>query len=170
MAKWTNADGLEVWLGTTEAEVTVAGELPSEGDFRKWELDLDLTALADASALVPRTRSTLIPKGTFISKVKVINQVAATGTNATLNLGLIRQNKSTTYDVDGLLVAAPRTDWDTAGETKEYVIGVTGVGALVGTTLANSGYLVADYDTAAFSAGKVRVIIEGYVVRPAVTN
>lgn len=170
MAKWTNADGLEVWLGTTEAEVTLGGELPSEGDYRKWEFELTLTALADASALVPRTRSMLIPKGTFISKVTVQNLVAATGSGATLNLGLIRQNKSTTYDVDGLLVAAPRTDWDTAGETKEYTVGVTGVGALVGTTLANSGYLVADYETAAFDAGKIRVIIEGFVVRPTVTN
>ncbi|RUP39339.1 MAG: hypothetical protein EKK63_10085 [Acinetobacter sp.] len=170
MAKWTNADGLEVWLGTTEAEVTLGGELPSKGDYRKWEFELTLTDLATGSALVPRTRSLLIPKGTFLSKVIVQNLVAATGTNATLNVGLIRQNKSTTYDVDGILKVAPLTDFDTAGEKKEYVIGVTGVGDLVGTTLANSGYLVADYDTAAFTAGKVRIIIEGFVVRPTVTN
>ena len=48
---------------------------------------------------------------------------------------------------------------DTAGETNVIRKGSTGAGALIGTTLTNAGLLVADYDTAAFTAGEVVVRI-----------
>jgi hypothetical protein len=113
----------------------------------------------------------LFLKTSSLTEVEVTNEVASTGTNATLNLGLVRiTDASTEIDVDGLLVAAPRTDWDAAGETKLYRVGVTGVGALIGTATSYAGYLVADYDTAAFTAGRIRVTIRGYVRRPAASN
>lgn len=172
MATWINDDGLEVRLGTTEAEVTRGGELPSAGDMRKFEFNLTLTALGSTSALVPDTTGILIPSGFVLHKVKIITETAATsaGNAATINLGLIRQDKSTTYDVDGILAAWDPDDPTVAGETVEVVEGSSGSGVLVGAVLANSGYLVADYDTEAFTAGELRIVIEGYVKRPAATN
>lgn len=165
MSQWINSDGLVVRLGTTEAEVTRGGELSTSGD-RVWEFIIDLANLGTASAILEDTQDLVFPSGLFITKVEVMNEVAATGTNAVLNLGLMRQDRSTAYAAAGLLSAAPRTDWDAAGETLTYAIGTTGVGTLVGTSTANAGVLCADYDTAAFTAGRVRVRVFGEVVRP----
>lgn len=171
MAEWINSDGLRVRLGTTEAEVTRGGELPGAGEFRSTTFNITLTNLGSSSALVPDTTGILIPSGARIHDVTVVNLTAATsGGSATLNLGLVDQDTTTAIDIDGLLVAAPLADWNAAGETKVYTIGVTGVGALVGTTLSNTGYLVADYDTAAFTAGELRVTIRYFVPRPAASN
>ncbi len=169
MAEWINSDGLRVRLGNTEAEVTRGGEVQGT-DKRQFVFVIDLANLGSSSALLEDTTGVIIPSGLRIDEVEVLNETAATGANATLNLGLVRQDTTTTYDADGLLVAAPRTDWDAAGETLIYRVGTTGVGALVGTTLANSGYLVADYDTAAFTAGRIRVTIRGHVPRPNASN
>lgn len=154
---WHNSDGLYVKFGTEEATVGVAGAYAAtRQNERMVEVVITLTALADATETILSDTVT-IPKGARITRVRVINQTAATGTNATMDLGLIDQDRTTELDYDGLLVNAPRTDWDDAGETKEYTIGVTGIGALCGTTLANTGLLTASYDTAAFTAGVIRV-------------
>lgn len=172
MGLWRNSDGLYVKIGTTEAEVVRGGELKSFGSYQEIEQVIDLTGLGSSSALLSDSYpGVVIPKDFFFEEIEVTNEVASTGTNATLNLGLVRiTDASTEIDVDGLLVAAPRTDWDTAGETKTYRVGVTGVGALIGTATSYAGYLVADYDTAAFTAGRIRVTIRGYVRRPAASN
>lgn len=170
MAEWINNDGLRVWIGNTEAEVTRSGEQQSLDGVRVFETIIDLANLGSSSALLEDTRTTVIPSGLRIDEIQVINETAATGTNATLNLGLVRQDTTTTYDADGFLVAAPRTDWDAAGETLVYRVGTTGAGAFLGTTLANAGFLVADYDTAAFTAGRILVRIIGHVPRPNASN
>ena len=171
MAEWINTDGLRVRFGTEEAEVTRGGELPSAGTSREVTFNLTLTTLGSGSALVPDTMGVFIPSGARIFEIEVLNETAATsGGSATLNLGLNRLDTTTAIDVDGLLVTAPLADFNLAGETKVYTIGVTGVGALVGTTLANPGVLVADYDTAAFTAGELRITVRFYIPRPAASN
>lgn len=171
MAEWINSDGLRVWIGNTEAEVTRSGEQQSLDGTRVFETIIDLANLGSSSALLEDTRTTVIPSGLRIDEIQVINETAATsGGSATLNLGLVRQDTTTTYDADGLLAVAPLADYNAAGETISYKIGVTGVGALVGTTLANAGFLVADYDTAAFTAGRLLVRIIGHVPRPNASN
>ena len=171
MAEWINSDGLRVRFGTEEAEVTRGGELPSAGALREISFHLTLTTLGTASALVPDTTGIVVPSGARIYEIEVLNETEATsGGLATLNLGLARLDTTTAIDIDGLLVAAPLADYNLAGETKVYTIGVTGVGALVGTTLTNPGVLVADYDTAAFTAGELRVIVRFYIPRPAASN
>ena len=159
---WTNSDGLYIKFGTEEATVGTAGEHSVMiGPEHISEVVITLTGLGTSAAILDQ--HTLLPAGARITKVKIINEVLATsGGSATLNLGLQRQDRSTELDYDGLLAAAPLADYNAAGETKEYVIGVTGVGALVGTTLSYAGYLTADYDTAAFTAGKVRAQIFWY--------
>lgn len=159
---WTNSDGLYIKFGTEEATVGTAGEYSiMVGPEHMTEAVITLTSLATSAAR--QNETVTIPSGVRITKVKVINEVTATsGGSATLNVGLQRLDRSTELDYDGLLVAAPLADYNLVGETKEYIIGVTGVGALVGTTTANPGYITADYDTAAFTAGKVRVQIFWY--------
>lgn len=150
---WTNSDGLLVKFGTEEATVATAGEYNKLDMVHEVELKLTLTALGTSAARVG-SDTLVIPAGARIWKVLVINQTAATsGGSAVLNVGLQRLDRSTELDYDGLLAAAPLADYNVVGETKEYNIGVTGIGALAGTTTAYPGYLTADYDTAAFTAG-----------------
>ena len=170
MSVWTNSDGLRVKLGTTEAEVTRGGWLNTTGDL-VCEFVIDLANLGSSSAKLEDTDDVIFPSGFVPVEVEVINETAATGANATLNLGLLdATDYSTAIDADGLLAAAPRTDWDAAGETLIYRVGVTGAGALLGTALTDGGVLCADYDTAAFTAGRIRVRVKGYVKRPNASN
>lgn len=157
---WFNSDGLLVKFGTNEATAGKAGEYGElVGNIHIIELRIpDLTVITDSTQTV-LDENVFIPKNARIEYVEVINVTAATGTNAVLDLGLIRRDQSTELDYDGLLADAPRTDWDALGETKKYQVGVTGAGALVGTVLTNSGYLVATYDTAAFTAGAIDIRI-----------
>lgn len=156
---WLNKDGLYVRFGEREAETGVAGELPiTDGNKHIVELRLALASLTD-STNTPLDQNVFIPKNARIEYIDVLNTKAATGTNAVLDLGLIRLDQSTELDYDGLLADAPRTDFDALGETKRYQVGVTGAGALMGTVLTNPGYLVATYDTAAFTDGIVNIRI-----------
>lgn len=171
MAQWINSDGLAIRLGNTEAEVTRGGEVNSFGPDRIWEFVVDLANLGSATAVLEDTQDILLPAGLFISEVEIVNETAATsGGSATLNLGLIRQDLSTTYDADGLVAAAALSTFDSAGETSVLRVGSSGAGAFLGTALAYTGYLVADYDTAAFTAGRLLVRVKGYVKRPSATN
>lgn len=158
---WKNSDGLFIKFGQDEGTAGIAGEYRTNALERITEVVITLTALGTSAAILDD--NVFLPSGARITRVKVINEVAATsGGSAVLNLGLQRYDRSTELDYDGLLAAAPLADYNLAGETKEYIIGVTGVGALVGTTLSYPGYLTADYDTAAYDTGKVRCLIHWY--------
>lgn len=159
---WINSDGLRVMIGAEEATPATAGEYSKMDNEHEVEVILTMTALGTSAARFG-SETLVIPKNARISRVETIAQTAATsGGSAVLNVGLQRLDRSTELDYDGLLVAAPLADHNAAGEIKEYIIGVTGVGALVGTTLSNPGYITADYDTAAYTAGVVRVKIFYY--------
>ena len=94
----------------------------------------------------------------------VVEAVATSGGAAALNVGLVRLDNTTPIDVDGLVAAAALTTLDTLGEK------TAGAGALVGTVLTNPGKIVADYDTAAYTAGTVLVRVKFYVPTPTATN
>ncbi len=170
MAEWINGDGLRVRFGTDEAWVTRGGELPTNGDFLNTEFVVTLSQAATGSALIPRTQGIVFPAGSFIEEVVVIPETAASGTNAVINIGLVRTDTTTTYDVDAFAAALPTTSMDNVGETTVLRQGSTYAGSAIGTVLTYPGVLVFDYDTAAFSAGVIRVIVRSYVPRPAVTN
>lgn len=170
MAQWTNSDGLVIRLGTTEAEVTRGGEVSVLGSDRVFEFVVDLANVASSSAVLEDTQEILIPKNFVVNEVEVFTETAATGTGATLNIGLIQQDLTTAISTTALLAAAPRTDWATAGSKFSYKIGTTGIGASVGAALANTGYLTAFYSTAAFTAGRIRVRVIGEVKRPSPSN
>jgi hypothetical protein len=158
MGTWMNSDGLYIKFGTDEAAIGTAGEYRTTGPQRMAEVKLTLTSLLTTTAILDDNN--FIPAGARIEKVEVVTETAVTsGGAATLNVGLIRRDRTTAIDEDGLIAALAIASFNAAGETVVLTNGVTSAGALVGTTLANSGYLAADYDTAAFTAGvsKVRV-------------
>lgn len=155
---WTNNDGLIVKFGTEQGTAGKAGEYSTLGPVRLTEVLIDLTALGTAAAVLDEHVS--FPSGARIERVEIINQTAATSAgSAVLNIGLQRLDRTTELDYDGFVAAAALATFNVAGERNTLDIGSTGVGALVGTTLAHAGVLTADYDTAAFTAGVVRVRI-----------
>lgn len=156
---WDSPDGLRVYFPGTGHVVTRGGEVDNTG--RHWvEVVVDLTTLPDFASGNQQmiAENVLIPKGAQIEQVDVVTTVGAVSSgSATLNVGLVRQDRTTELDFDGLVALLAKTAIDTVGETVELRVGSTGAGALVGTKLANSGYLVAYPGTANFSAGKVMV-------------
>lgn len=161
---WYNSDGLLVSYGIEEGTAGKAGEYLTAGPQQMVELTLPaLTALT--STAVIQDYNTIVPRGCRIEKVEVITTTAATsGGAATLNIGLIRTDTTTAYAATGFVNALALTSIDAAGETTVLTVGSTGAGTLIGTTLANNGYIVANWGTAAYTAGAVRCRV--YYIRP----
>ena len=158
---WMDNTGLRQEYGLEQVIPQVAGEYKTFGPQRLIELKLDLTTMVTTpGTMINGTSSVFFPAGFTIDRVEVEATVAATGSSSTLNLGLVRTDTTTEIDFDGILALAPLANMDTTGETVTYSKGVTGAGALVGTTVgSNPGYLVANWGTAAFSAGVVTIRI-----------
>lgn len=153
---WYNNDGLYVKYGAAEVTVQNGGEYCSPGGLRWSELKIaDMTTLGTSAAI--KSDGLVIPANAFIEKVVVVVDVACTGVGATLNLGLSRTDRTTELDYDGFVVAGAVATLAAAGNIVEYVQGSTAHGALIGTALANSGLVTADYDTAAFTAGAITI-------------
>jgi len=170
---WTNSDGLYVKMGREEGAVGKGGQYSTLGALQQVEVKMDLvTDAAVASAIVGTSSGQLgtqIPDGVRIEAVEVVTETAATsGGSATLDVGLIQRNRTTAVDIDGLVAAAALATFNAAGERLYLTTGSTGAGALIGTTLTNGGYIVANYGTAAFTAGKV--IVRVYFFTPQTTG
>jgi hypothetical protein len=178
MGTWVNKDGLVVRLGTTEAEVTRAGWFSDDTVNSMFEVVIDLANVGSSDALLEDTQDIVIPSGFLPYEVRILTETAATGSSATLNVGLWQQSdRSTVLSSTALLAAAPRTDWATVDTSFTYKVGTTGVGNKVGAPLASvtadahSGYILsASYSTAAFSAGRIRVQVVGEFARPSPSN
>lgn len=159
---WLNPDGLYVKFNSDQGVVGKWGAYanPANGNQTIVEGLLDLTTLATGSTIISDNVS--IPKYAWIDEVQVEVKVAGTGTGAVLNVGLIADDRSTSYDSDGFVQAMVLTSLDELGETntfnKNAVAG--GGGTLVGTATTQNGLIVADYDTAAFTAGSVWIRIK----------
>lgn len=170
MGQWINSDGLVVRLGTTEAEVTRWGQISDGGSTLIWEGSIDLVNLGSASAILEDAQDVVFPSGIMTFEVTVGTEIAATGTGATLNLGLIKQDRTSVGSATGFLSAAPLTDFATVGSLKKYAVGVTGIGGYAGVSTTYAGVLCADYDTAAFTAGRIWIRIAAEVPRPSPSN
>lgn len=157
---WNNNDGLYVKFHKELATKGSAGAVPVADDtLHVVEAVITLTDLGTTEAIVDN--HTVIPSGSFIEEVVVVADVAATsGGSPTLDVGLIRQDRTTAYDDDGLVAALAMTSYDAIGERTTLTKGVSGAGALVGTVLANSGVITASRNTATYTAGVVRVRIK----------
>lgn len=159
MTTWLNNDGLYLKSGTDAATVNKAGEYELDGPAHLIEATITLSGLT-ASPVI-QSDQVFFPKGARIEKVEVVTQTAATGAGAVLNVGLVRSSdRSTAIDADGFVAALPLASMDAAGETTVLTAGSTYAGSSIGTTTATYvGMITADYDTAAFTAGVVKVRI-----------
>lgn len=179
---WHNADGLVVPFGRVEAEKQNVGAHNVLGDLHEVHAVIALASLPAFGTGLANQRilsdSVRLPVGAEFQEVEVYVEVGATGATAAFNLGLIREDRTTEIDFDGLI--APATAGvavlDTVGAIRVYraegtdSLPVPAVGgALIAgqTALTVPGLLVASATTANFTAGQLRLKIR-YRVNKAV--
>lgn len=150
--------GLYRKYGTDKATATKAGEYHMFGPLKLIEVTIDLTTLTSVAGATILADTTFFPK-MRIEEIILDVTTAVTGTNATLDIGLVGTDRSTEIDFNGFIAAETKANMDTAGKKITYSYGSTNYGALIGTTTASVGHLVANYNTAAFTAGVVVVRI-----------
>ena len=164
---WNNSDGLYLKYGLSKTGSNVAGEYVTTGDLREVKLTLTLSGLTQSEVIQSDVQ--ILPAGARIKEVEVVTTTAgATGT--AIDLGLIRTDRTTELDYDGLLAAAPIAMHNSAGERTIYTAvttvpaSATGTGALIGTTLAYNGYITCSRtDATAYTDGVLNVYIRYYI-------
>lgn len=159
-SEWINSDGLKVLFSTDRARASRGGSYSQLSAGRHC---LEITvALASLPTVASGNKQILadnvmIPNGAFIEQIDVLVTKETAGANANFNLGLVDQDFSTEIDFDGLLAAADAFNGGTdLGSLTTYVLGTTEVGALMGTKITNTGYLVGYPDTGDFTAGVIK--------------
>lgn len=160
-----NADGLFIPYGTSEVTVNRGGEYNVGGGLHWTEVMCKLSTLTTSGQTILSDNLT-IPNGAFIEAIEVIvtkEPTDASGT-ANLDLGLVDQDRSTEIDFNGFLAAADAFNAGTdLGSKTVFNLGTTEAGALVGTKITNTGLIVANADTAVFTAGEVMIRIRWFV-------
>lgn len=160
-------DGLLRKYGTEKATANKAGEYTTTGHLREIELKVTLSALTETETV--QSDQVWVPSGARIVEVDILTETAA-ATGTAIDVGLIRNDRSTEIDYDGLLAAFVTASMDAAGERsviKRAVTiptGLAGTGALIGTTTSNPGYITASRtDSTAFTAGVVYITVRYYM-------
>lgn len=159
MGTWDNADGLHVRFGNDETVARTGGEKmkPFDGE-RQWVFDLTATDITDTTAVI--MQEVLLPDNLFIDQARfdVTTAFDSASDTATLTIGLIRKDRTTALDADGIDVAILETSLAVAGDQ------VICDGALINTQLSNPGLLLIKYGTEAFTAGVGRLTITGHML------
>lgn len=156
---WDNADGLHLTFGTDKTTATTAGEYKTFGELRTTEVKIDLSTLAVTTPLI-LANTTYFPK-CRIEEVIIEVQTAATSSGSgTVDIGFIKQDRTTELDYNGLIAAEVKGALDTAGKKVTYINGTSKAGALIGTTTTDVGLLVANVNTAVYQTGIVYVRIK----------
>lgn len=151
---YTNADGLLVL--TNGAAGTAADNGIAEYGKKFLVVDIaDATAIG-AAAAAPAANDAFIPAGSYITGAHLVVTTAFTsGGSAALNIGL--------YNAAGSAIDADGIDATIAVADLAANKAVACNGALVGGTAtvgAADAYVSWDYDTAAFTAGAAKLVIE----------
>lgn len=156
---WLDPDGLYRKYGTTKTVATTAGEYKTFGALREIEVRIDLTTLT--SSAVIQNDVTFFPKNVFIEEIAIDVQTAATSSGTgTLDIGLVKMDRSTEIDFNGFIAAETTANLNHAGKKLTYNYGTSQAGALVGATSgADVGYITANYNTGAFQTGVIFVRI-----------
>jgi len=167
MGNWLNTDGLYLKFGPEKTTPNKGGEYTTTGALREIKFKIDLTTLTELET--PLSDTVFFPKMRVHSIDVLTHTVAATG--VAIDLGLVQTNRTTEIDFNGFLAAYPIAQMSTAGELvsiqQEVTVPVSmvGLGALVGTTTTNPGYVTCSRTTAtAFTAGVIIVTIRYYAV------
>lgn len=157
---WNNNDGLYLKYGVDKTTAETAGDYKTFGPLREVEVKIDLTTLTTSG-------QTILSDTVYFPKMRVeevtleVQTAATSGGSATLDVGLVSSSdRSTEIDFDGFIAAQALAGINTAGKKITYINGTTSAGALIGTTLASVGHLVAKAGTAVFTAGVVYVRVK----------
>lgn len=154
--------GLYTKFGVDQTTPMAGGEYHNYGQMREVELKITLSDLTETESIVSGADNVFIPAGVRIAEIKIVTHTAA-ATGTAIDLGLIKTDRSTEIDYDGLLAAFPTASMNAAGETNIIVDNTTYDGALVGTTTAYVGQVSCSRTTAtAFTAGVIYVTIKYY--------
>lgn len=158
---WMNPDGLYKKYGVTKTTGTAGGEYVTTGAMREVEFVIsDMTTLTETET--PLSDVVFLPAGVRIQEIEIVTHTAA-ATGVAIDLGIIKTDRTTEVDYDGLLAAFPTASMNAAGEKNIITDNTTYDGALVGTTLAFNGYVTCSRTTAtAFTAGALRIRIRYY--------
>jgi len=165
MGSWNNNDGLYIKYGTDKTTPNKGGEYVNVGLEREIEFKITLSELTESET--PVSDQVFFPSGARISAIEVLTTTAA-ATGTAIDLGLVRTDRSTEIDFNGLLDAFTTAKMNAAGERNVFQsdadVGAASAGALLGTTTSNVGYVTCSRTTAtAFTAGVIRVKIRYYV-------
>jgi hypothetical protein len=109
-----------------------------------------------ASPAAPAANDAFIPSGSYITRASLIVSDAFAGATAALNIGLQTAAGAAiaAQGIDAAIaVTAIDADGDVVACDGAYVNGVVTVGAA-------DAYVSLDYDTAAFTAGAAKLVIE----------
>jgi hypothetical protein len=156
---WLNNDQLYLKFGTSKAVPSTTGEFetPTSGGLRVIEGLIDLTTLNTSTATILED-NLKFPTGMLPEQVELFVETAATGATATLSIGLMKDDRSTSLSDTAFVNAVAVATLTPAGTKLIINVGSTGAGGYLGQTVnpTEPGYLTAKAGTAVFSAGKVR--------------
>lgn len=151
---YTNADGLYILTDGDQGVANLTGGNNNGVKFLMIDID-DATTIA-ASPAAPAANDAFIPSGSYITRASLIVSDAFAGATAALNIGL-QTAAGVAIDAQGIdaaiAVTAIDADGDVVACNGAYVNGVVTVGAA-------DAYVSLDYDTAAFTAGAAKLVIE----------
>lgn len=155
---WMDNTGLYQEWGVEQAVNSKGGEYRTNGKEREIELTIDLATLTESETVLDNNIT--MPSGVKITEVEIfVETAAATGT--AIDLGFVRQDRSTEIDYDGVL-AAFVTATMTVGNKVVLRKGGTNAGAMVGSGVATvyPAYFTCSRTSAtAFTAGRIKVTI-----------
>jgi hypothetical protein len=156
---WDNEDGLRVKFPGSAATLSRGGER-SHGAYHESFVVVELAKLATVSSTNKQIilEDAIFPLGAIVDKVDLIVRSETAGTNANLNVGFVKTDRSTELDFDGLLAAADDFNAGTdVGKVFSYTAGSTEAGVLLGIPLTAAGILTAHADTADFTDGTIEL-------------
>jgi hypothetical protein len=158
---WLDNAGLYQKYGVDQTTVGKGGEYRNNENERVIEFKINLATLTETETILDD--NVFMPAGMRISEVKIKTHTAA-ATGTAIDLGLVRTDRTTEIDFNGILAAFPTASMTPAGETFIYTQPNTAeAGALVGTTTANVGqFTCSRTDSTAFTAGIIYVTIKYY--------
>lgn len=152
---WVNDDGLVVGFGTQDTSNEQAGKVHTVGYVHQIEKAIiDATNLGDTDTSAEQGDEMPIPAGSVIQNAYfIVDDAFTSGGSAELDIGL-KQKDGTDIDDDGIDAAIALGSLS-AGD----VVGADGdlVGSSVGS---NDAYIKFTYDTAAFTGGSGRLVVE----------
>ncbi len=155
---WSNQDGLVVGFGQRDVSCNSAKKIAVEGAVEELVLDLtDATVLEDVQAVDGNAvvNGSEIPAGSLIvSATLVVTEAFTSGGAAVLDIGTYDADSAAAVDDDSIFAAVA------LGALSLNAVIVASAGADIGAVVTQRVKIAATFDTAAYTAGKARVVIK----------